>query len=154
MKEEVKSINEKDLDKLKEVIDSCGLFPSIYLDNMIADYMDNPNSSELWYGYHVNDELVGFIYCVPEEFTVNTYNLLAIGVEVNHQRKGIAKNMLSFIEKELKKRNARMLIIETSSDSSQQGARFLYDKMGYTKEAIIREFWNEMEDKIIYLKKL
>ncbi len=47
-----------------------------------------------------------------------------------------------------------MLIIETSSDSSQQGARFLYDKMGYTKEAIIREFWNEMEDKIIYLKKL
>ncbi|HBW87015.1 MAG TPA: hypothetical protein DEF82_09840 [Crocinitomicaceae bacterium] len=154
MIEQVKAVKEKDINKLKEVIDSCGLFPSMYLDPMISDYLNNPSSSELWYAYHANEEVAGFIYCVPEKFTFGTYNLLAIGVSANHQRKGIAKKMLSFIEKDLKTRNARMLIIETSSDSAQQGARFLYDKLGYTKEAIIRGFWNEKEDKIIYLKKL
>lgn len=151
---QIKPVLNTEISKLKNVIDSCGLFPSEYLDNMIADYLNNPNSTDLWYASHVGNDLVGFIYCIPEKFTTGTNNLLAIGVSETHQRKGIAKNMLSYIEQELINLKASILIIETSSDDAQKAARFLYEQTGYTKEAVIREFWNENEDKIIYRKKL
>lgn len=28
-----------------------------------------------------------------------------------------------------------------------------YETLGYSKEAVIRDFWNDGEDKIVYLKK-
>lgn len=74
----------------------------MYLDPMISDYINNPSSSELWYAYHANEEVAGFIYCVPEKFTIGTYNLLAIGVSANHQRKGIAKKNVEFYRKGFK----------------------------------------------------
>ena len=61
---------------------------------------------------------------------------------------------MNFIEQKLKKIGARVLIVETSSDDAQIGARNLYQKLGYIQEAVIRDFWNEGEDKIVYWKKL
>jgi ribosomal protein S18 acetylase RimI-like enzyme len=65
-----------------------------------------------------------------EKLTSGTYNLLAIGVSEHYQRKGIAKEMMSYIEQELRGKDGRLLIVETSSDAAQAGARKLYQKIG------------------------
>lgn len=154
MNNNIRPVLDSDIIGIKNVIDSCGLFPSEYLDDMIFEYLNNSDTSELWYTYVEDNTPVAVAYCVPEKFTTGTYNLLAIGVSEIAQRKGIASKMMHYIEFELKKQNARILIIETSSDIARIGARELYNKIGYKKEATIREFWNEGEDKIIFWKKL
>lgn len=152
--DKIREVIHSDLDSLKIVLDSCGLFPSEYLDVMISDYFHNLDTNEIWFTYVENNSPISIGYCIPEKLTSGTYNLLAIGVSENHQRKGVAVEMMNFIEQKLKTIGARVLIVETSSDDGQIGARNLYQKLGYNQEAVIRDFWNEGEDKIVYWKKL
>ncbi len=154
MNEKIRPVIKTDIDGLKIVLNSCGLFPSEYLDEMISDYFDNPKTQDIWFTCIDNKKNVAIGYCVPEKFTDGTYNLLAIGVSKDTQRKGIANQMMNYIEQLLKENDGRILIVETSSDEAQIGARKLYEKIGYTQEAVIRDFWNDREDKIVFWKKL
>lgn len=154
MDEKIRPVSKSDIDGLKKVVDSSELFPSEYLDEMISDYFDNPDTQDFWFTYIDNNTQVAIGYCVPEKLTDGTYNLLAIGVSQDTQRKGIASQMMNYIEQRLKQKDGRILIVETSSDEAQIGARNFYSKMGYTQAAVIQDFWKDGEDKIVFWKKL
>ena len=154
MNEKIRPVTKTDIDGLKQVVDSSELFPSEYLDEMISDYFNNPDTQDIWFTYIVNNKQVAIGYCVPEKFTDGTYNLLAIGVSQDTQRKGIASQMMNYIEQRLKQNDGRILIVETSSDDAQIGARIFYKKIGYAQEAVIKDFWKDGEDKIVFFKKL
>lgn len=154
MNENIRDIVKADIEALKKVVDSSELFPSEYLDDMISDYFNNKDTQDIWFTYIDKHTPVAIGYCVPEKLTDGTYNVLAIGVTPNSQRKGIAREMMHYIEQVIKHKNGRVLIVETSSDDAQMGARIFYKQIGYTQEAVIRDFWKEGEDKIVFWKKL
>lgn len=120
---------------------------------MIADYFNNPNTEDIWFTYVEKNTPVAIGYCVTKT-TVGTYNLLALGVKKDFQGRGIAGEMMQYIEQLLKRKKARILIAETSSHPAQHVANHFYAKMDYTREAVIRDFWSEGEDKIVFWKKL
>jgi ribosomal protein S18 acetylase RimI-like enzyme len=154
MNDKIRAVTREDIDQLKKVIDSSELFPSEYLDEMISDYLNNLETKDIWFTY-IDDKIPKAIgYCVPEKLTEGTYNLLAIGVLKESQGKGIASDMMKHIELSLKQNGGRILIVETSSDDAQFAARNFYNKIGYTQEAVIRDFWTDGEDKIVFWKKL
>jgi ribosomal protein S18 acetylase RimI-like enzyme len=154
MSEKIRAVSKEDIETLKKIIDSSELFPSEYLDEMISDYFNNPETEDIWFTYINKESLSAIGYCVPEKLTDGTYNLLAIGVIKELQGKGIASEMMKYIEQLIKQKGGRILIVETSSDDAQFAARNFYKKIGYTQEAIIRDFWKEGEDKIVFWKKL
>ncbi len=154
MNEKIRPVLKSDIEGLKKVVDSSELFPSEYLDEMISDYLNNPDTQDIWFTNIDGNTPTAIGYCVPEKFTMGTYNLLAIGVSLDFQRTGVATEMMSYIEQKLKQKDGRILIVETSSDDAQMGARKLYNKIGYTQIAVIKDFWNEGEDKIVFWKKL
>ena len=154
MSEKIRAVSKEDIETLKKIIDSSELFPSEYLDEMISDYYNNPETEDIWFTYINKESLSAIGYCVPEKLTDGTYNLLAIGVIKELQGKGIASEMMKYIEQLIKQKGGRILIVETSSDDAQFAARNFYKKIGYTQEAIIRDFWKEGEDKIVFWKKL
>ena len=154
MSENIRAVLKTDIAGLKEVLDSSALFPSEYLEEMISDYFNNPDSQDYWFTYVDQNTPLAIGYCVPEKLTEGTYNLLEIGVSQEAQRKGIAASMMENIELVLKQNEARLLIVETSSDDAQIAARNFYPKIGYTQAAVIKDFWKDGEDKIVFLKRL
>lgn len=154
MEQEIRAVQRADVEGLRHVIDSCGLFPSEYLDGMIADYVENTDTTDIWFTCITDGRPVAIGYCVPEELTEGTYNLLAIGVAADAQRKGVARGMMAYIEQLLRSMDGRLLIVETSSDEAQQPARAFYAQIGYSQEAVIRDFWKDGEDKIVFAKRL
>jgi ribosomal protein S18 acetylase RimI-like enzyme len=154
MTEKIRTVLKSDINDLKIVIDSCELFPSEYLDEMISDYLNNPETHDIWFTYIDQNKPVAIGYCVPEKLTDGTYNVLAIGVSKDFQRQGIAREMMGFIEQFLKKSDGRILIVETSTDDAQIGARNFYENIGYTHIATIKDFWKDGEDKIIFWKRI
>ncbi len=154
MNQKIRPVTTADVDDLKLVLDSCELFPSEYLDEMISDYFNNAETEDHWFTFLIDEKPVAIGYCIPEKLTEGTYNLLAIGVSQNAQRKGVASAMMEYIEQQLKQNNGRLLLVETSSDDAQMAARKLYQKIGYKQVAVIDDFWKEGEDKIVFLKQL
>jgi ribosomal protein S18 acetylase RimI-like enzyme len=150
----IRKVIKSDIKILKEILDSIELFPSEMLDDMIFDYFNNPQSQDIWFTCIDNNTPISIGYCAPEKLTVGTFNLYAIGVRSDIQGKGIGRKMMAFIESYLIQEGHRVLIVETSGTDAFQSTRQFYENLNYTKEAVIRDFWEEGDDKIVYWKKL
>lgn len=149
----IRPIVVEDVPAIKAILDSSQLFPSELLEDMISGYW-SPDTEEIWFCYEEEGIPIGFGYCAPEKLTEGTYNLYAIAFLVEQQGGGRGTQMMRYIEHVLKEKNARVLIVETSSLEEYKLTRAFYEKCGYDQEAVIREFYAEGEDKVVYYKKL
>lgn len=149
----IRPVTPNDMPALKKVIDANGLFPSEMLDDMISDYFDRDNSSDLWLTY-ADHEPVAIAYCSPEEMTEGTWNLYLIAVHPDCQGEGRGTSMVRYIEQMLKKRGERLLLVETSGLAQFDRTRAFYRQCGYDEFARIREFYQAGEDKIVFRKSL
>lgn len=147
-------VNKNDVPGIKQILDSIELFPSEILEDMIADYLTNPASEEIWFTDVENGNPIAFGFCAPEKLTEGTYNLYALGVRSDIQGKNTGSKMMNFIEEHLRANGHRILIVDTSGTEEFKQTRRFYEKLNYQQEAVIRDFWNEGDDKVIFWKKL
>ncbi len=150
----IREVIEKDTNALKRVIDSNELFPSELLHGMLEDYLNNKDSTDIWLTRLDNGIPVAVAYCAPERMTEGTFNLYLIAVHKDFQGKGIGSEMMSYVERLLEKKKQRVLIVETSALPEFELTRKFYDDLGYHREATIRDFYQDGEDKVIFWKKL
>ncbi len=153
MTEEIRLVKPDDIPHLKRVLDSIELFPSDMLEDLIADYLNNQESEEIWFTAVENQKPISIGFCAPERLTEGTYNLYAIGVQSDIQSKGIGTEMMYFLEEHLRSKGHRLLIVDTSGMEEFESSRRFYEKLGYQQEAVIRDFWKEGDDKVTYWKK-
>lgn len=154
MSASVRKIVKDDVEHLKSVLNSIELFPAEMLEEMISDYFDNPDTQDFWFTATENNIPVSIGYCAPQKLTDGTFNLYAIGVRSDIQGKGIGNKMMKYLEDQLRIQGHRILIVETSGTDDFELTRKFYEKLNYNKEAVIRDFWREGDDKVIYWKKL
>ena len=154
MSGQIRKVKKQDIPELKKVLDSSELFPSYLLDEMISDYLNNEKSTDIWFTTIDQEKPISIGYCAPERLTEGTYNLYAIAVHKSQQGNGIGKKMMEYIENELRKGGNRILIVETSGKPEFELTREFYIKCDYTKQAVIPEFYEKDDDKIVFWKKL
>lgn len=143
----------EDTPALKRVIDATGLFPSEWLDDMLAPYLSLAPSEDVWL---TSDDVAvsGLLYCAPERMTEGTWNMLLIAVDPSAQGKGIGGALNARLETILVERGARILLVETSGLPEFEPTRRFYHGKGYTEEARIRDFYRKGEGKIVFRKAL
>ncbi len=152
--QEIRNVIKADIPSIKNILDTIELFPSEMLEDMMSNYFNNPETEDIWFTSIEDDEPIAFGFCAPEKLTDGTYNLYAIGIRADIQGKGIGKSMMAYIEQELKQKGHRILIVETSGTDDFEPTRKFYENLNFTKEAVIRDYWEEGDDKVIYWKKL
>ena len=143
----------EDVAALKKVIDRTGLFPSDLLDAMIAPYLSGNDAGEIWLT-HDDGAQTGLLYCALERMTEGTWNTLLIAVDPGFHRQGVGSALTAVVEKILQERGAHLLLVETSALPEFEQARQFYRSRRYTQAALIREFYRQGEDKIIFQKAL
>lgn len=140
-------------EELQKVLAASGQFDSdsiAYTLETLDNHLENPDN-EIWFTA-IEDKPVGFAYCAPEPVTSGTWNLLMLWTKDGYEGRGFGRSLVSAVEAELKNRNARLLIVETSQLPEFETARAFYEKYGFTFEAEVKNFFAEGDNKLIYTK--
>ena len=86
--------------------------------------------------------------------TIKNYHLYWFVVDYNYSGKGFGKMLLEKIETEIKKQSGRGIYIETSDKEQFTVTMEFYKRNGFRQTAILKDFFDLRNNKIIYYKKL
>lgn len=153
-KMKIRPTKSTDIPALQLVLDGTELFPREMLPDMLAAFLSDEKSEDVWLTCENEGEAIGFCYAAPEALTEGTWNMLAIAVIPEKQHIGVGSAMIKHLEDALRADGHRVLIADTSSTEEFSNTRSFYRNNGYTEEARIRNFWAEGDDKITFWKSL
>lgn len=149
----VRAMRAEDLPALRSVIDSTGLFPGEMVDDMATPFLIGSDSTDRWLTLD-DGEPIGLAYFAPERMTDGTWNLLLIAVHSDRQGQGLGGRLITAVEQALAGDGQRVLLVETSGLPEFERTRAFYDGRGYRREAVIRDFYQAGEDKVVFWKRL
>lgn len=98
--------------------------------------------------------IVGFVYFGPAPMTLGSWQLWWIVVAKDVQAKGLGGQMLRFAEDEMRRRQGRLLFVETSSQPAYDPTRRFYLKNGYEPHAVLKEFYAPGDSMVVFRKEL
>jgi ribosomal protein S18 acetylase RimI-like enzyme len=141
-----------DLDRVAYLVEANAMFPAEMLGAMTAGHLDG-DSSQRWI-VAAGERIEGVAYYGPEPLTDGTWNVLMICVDPGAHGMGIGTTMMRHIEAELRTQGMRLLLVETSGLPTFERTRQFYDMLGYDREARIRDYYSDGDDKVILRKAL
>ena len=97
---------------------------------------------------------LGFVYVAPAEMTDRTWYLWWIAVSPHTQARGLGGGLLRHAEDEVRRAGGRLLLIETSSLPGYDPTRRFYLKHGYEQEAVLRGYYADGDDMVVYSKRM
>jgi ribosomal protein S18 acetylase RimI-like enzyme len=132
--------NPQDLEALREVLDDY--------------HASNRDLGHECITYEPGGRIVAFAYFAPASMTQNTWYLWWIAVTKENHARGTGGKLLHHVEEEVRKKQGRVMFIETSSLPSYDLTRRFYLKHGYEQHAVLREYYADGHHMVIFRKRL
>ena len=98
--------------------------------------------------------IIGYICYGPTPMTEGTYDLYWIASDPEVRGQGVGASLVSAMEGDLRRRNARLIRVETSATEAYGPTRGFYASMKYMEECRFRDFYKVGDDLIILAKRL
>ena len=111
---------------------------------------DNYQFISCWEG----DQLAGFACFGRESLTQGTWDLFWVCVSSTARRKGAGRALFAEVQQRATREHVRLIVIYTSSTDKYAPARRLYESMGYTRTAVVADYYAENDDLFIYTQRL
>ncbi|MBX9883531.1 MAG: GNAT family N-acetyltransferase [Novosphingobium sp.] len=149
----IRDLAREDLPPVAGILDATGLFPSELLPDMAEPWLSG-EAPHHWLVAAEGAAVIGFAYAEPERMTEGTVNLLAIAVDPARQNGGVGKALVSELTARLAAAGNRVLLVETSSLEGYTATQAFHAALGFTREARIRDFYQDGDDKIVFWKRI
>jgi len=101
-----------------------------------------------------DDRPEGYVLFGPAPKAEGVFDLYWIAVDPKRQRQGLGQILLRFVENEVRRKQGRMLLIETSSKRSYAPTVRFYLRAGYREISRIKDFYRIEDDKVVFSKDL
>jgi len=156
---EFRRIEPKDREAIRSLVEGTGAFQRHEVDvamELVEIALTQPGQDD----YHPfvlveEDGTVAAYACFGKnEMTAATFDLYWLATRADRMGKGYGRRIVSLVEEEIRRRGGRLLAIETSSKESYASTQAFYEKIGCTLAARLPDYYDEGDDKLIYLKPL
>ncbi len=98
-------------------------------------------------------QLVGYVCYGATPGTDRVYDLYWIAMHPAFQGAGAGTQLLDEVERRLKHREARLLVVETSSRGDYAPTRHFYESHGYASAARLADYYAPGDDRVVYTKR-
>ena len=147
-----------DTPALLSLTEATGVFKKHEIQ-ALQEVLEEYHASNRGYGHvAVVDErdgrIVGYAYYAPASMTDRSWYLYWIAVTKAIQAKGVGSGLLKHAEEDIRRKNGRVLFIETSSLPHYDPTRRFYLKHGYEVTGQLRDYYADGDDMVIFRKRL
>ncbi|MDB4877106.1 MAG: histone deacetylase superfamily protein [Gemmatimonadetes bacterium] len=98
-------------------------------------------------------QLVGYVCYGATPGTDRVYDLYWIAMHPEFQGEGGGTQLLDEVERRLRQREARLLVVETSSRMDYAPTRHFYELHGYEPAASLADYYAPGDSRVIYTKR-
>lgn len=147
-----------DIQNIREITESTGFFRADEIDiavELVEERLSKGKSSGYEFlfacqsGKPVAYSCYGLIPC-----TIKSYDLYWIAVHNNYRGTGIGSNLLKLTEEKIAGAGGSGIYAETSSRNQYESTRNFYEKNNYQIKAIFEDFYDDGDNKVVYVKYL
>ncbi len=154
----IRAALETETEELVRIAGGTNVFKPLELDNL-RELLTEFHAGNCGLGhdalsFEVDGQPVGFTYFAPTPMTAGTWHMYWILVTKGIQARGIGTQLLQYVETEITEAGGRLLLIETSGLPTYELTRQFYIKHGYEQAGIIRDFYSDGDDQVIFRKRL
>jgi ribosomal protein S18 acetylase RimI-like enzyme len=122
---------------------------------VIDSYLEHPDRDYSAVGaFTPGGNLVGYVCYGPTPCTAGTWDLYWIAVSTDQHNAGVGTLLLLEVERRLARTDARLVIIETSSQPLYEPTRQFYLRRGYDEVARVPDFYAEGDDRVVFAKRI
>jgi len=153
----IQRLRDRDRDRIQEILVANARFTPTEIGwamDLVDDVLRSAGPYEAWVSADDQDVVIGYVLfgLVPQ--TEDVFDLYWIGVDVMHHGQGVGRQLLQFVEDEVRLRSGRMLLIETRSRAGWDRTHRFYRRAGYEEISRIKDFYRVEDDKIVFCKRL
>ena len=138
--------------RIEEIVRSTGVFSESEI--CVALELFDSDIDYEFVGAFEGDRLVGYVCFGATPSTDRTFDLYWIAVHPDSQRNGVGGVLMSELERMLRDRRARLVVVETSSRDDYSATRRFYQKRGFQETARLRDFYAPGDDRIVLTKRV
>lgn len=148
-----------DPEVIKRVTEQSGVFSPCEVAMAQGLAQESLHSGAEASGYYfilaeAKDQVIGYVCFGPTPCTKYTYDLYWIAVQDAWRHTGIGDALLAQAEERIASLGGKKVYVETSSRDPYAPARRFYQKHRYSQEAVLHDFYDDGDDKVIYSKVL
>ena len=143
---------------VEAIVRSTGFFSPDEVD-VAVELVDQRLLQGLASGYYFvfaerDGRTLGYGCYGPIAATVGSYDFYWLAVDKGCQNQGLGRAMRKEIERRIREAGGRRIYIETSNRAQYAPTRAFHERSGYRQEAILKDFYADGDDKVIYVKTL
>lgn len=150
----IRPVTTNDRSRIAEILIATGRFTDEEVGwamELVDDRLNRGEGSE--YSVDVaetSEGIVGYVCFGPTPRTDAVFDLYWIAVDPRRQSVGVGSALLEWVEAEIVRRGARMLLIETSSKRSYEPTHRFYERHGFREISRIKDYYRVRDDRIVY----
>ncbi len=150
-------VRSTDRDAVRRIIEATGFFRQDEIDVAVELVDEALAKGDEASGYYfifaeVDGVVAGYACYGPIACTLGSYDLFWIAVDPNWQGQGLGQLLLVEAERQIIERGGRHIYIETSGRPQYTPTRAFYERCGYTVVAVLSEYYDRDDDKVIWRK--
>jgi ribosomal protein S18 acetylase RimI-like enzyme len=100
------------------------------------------------------ERLAGYLCYGRTPMTTSTFDLYWLATSPDFARKGIATGLVATMESEIAREGGGLVRVETASHDDHGAAAHFYDALGFSRAAVIDDFYAPGDDLLIFTKRI
>jgi len=152
----IRPVTPADVERLVVLTEATAFFRPREIETLWG-VLDNYFTGETGHACFVFEDggvVVGYVYVGASDEADDTWYIWWIAVDPLTQGRGVGKELLQFAEDEARRRGGRVMFVETSSVPGYEPTRRFYLKNGYDREAVLRDYYADGDDLVVFRKRL
>lgn len=149
-------VTPSDRDVIKRIVEGTGFFRTDEISVAVELIDERLKKGDASGYYFILAEMVGIVTgyaCYgPIACTLGSYDLHWIAVDPAYQRRSLGRILLREVERHVLQNGGRHIYIETSGRPQYIPTRSFYQQCGYQIAAVLPDFYDRNDDKVVWRK--